>query len=199
MAAESPQEVFEDFASTMNDLAGAHSLSMYNLANLESMIPELTPQNLTEESKFYFGSGNPSDGNTVAYQSWPIAELPVKLGPDGPVSVALGQQWLVMVVAEWEENFRARFAKAENVEVSTIQDQCMGDLRLLRNDVIHHRGIATKHNTGRAAIAWFQPGDLIHIFPIHVMKVMEYLGLTESVASIEGRGDWIEKTIVPGD
>lgn len=172
---------------------------MYNLANLESVIPELTPENLTEESRFYFGSGNPSGSETIAYQSWPISELPVKLGPDGPVSIALGQQWLVMVVAEWEENFRPRFAAAENVDVAEIQDQCMGDLRLLRNDVVHHRGVATRHNTGRAEISWFQPGDLIHIFPVHVMKVMEYLGLTEPVESIERRGDWIEKTILPGD
>ena len=44
--------------------------------------------------------------------------------------------------------------------LTDVRDDLLGDIRLLRNDIVHHGGIATKANSGRCKILqWFNDGD----------------------------------------
>lgn len=193
MAAE--QAVYEEMIETWNDLAGAHSVAISGLALIFEEIPSLEPDNPGPDSMVFFGHGDPSSEEGFVYQGWPWGSLPAKLGPAGPVLLALGQQWLVMVVAEWNDNFRPRFAEASGGDVSEINDTCMGDMNLMRNDIIHHRGIATAHNTARATVGWFKEGDEIRIYPEHVATFMDYFGLKRGTQDFGDDQPWKTWTV----
>lgn len=192
MADETAEEIFVEFIGRMNDLAGAHYIAIQGVAQMEAMIEdELRPDILTDESTLFFGNTDPNSPDGMAYQQWKIKDLPEKFSPMGPIVRDLGQQWLVMVYAEWNDHFRRRFAAAEGVPLNEIEDDVFGDLRRLRHDILHHRGIATPEWTGKCVVLdWFDPGDPIHILMIHVARIMEYLGATVNSAEIGTTGEW---------
>jgi hypothetical protein len=85
----------------------------------------------------------------------------------------------VLIYTQWEHNFRPRFAAALGTPLEEVKDDLMGDIRLLRNDVIHHHGIATKDHSGRCKLLrWFEPGERILITYEQVFDFMVRAGLT---------------------
>jgi hypothetical protein len=112
----------------------------------------------------YFGIGDPNLPGARPYAQWRVSEALAKVAPNGPVDRWLGQQWIVFTFTIWEHDYRCRLAAAHGVSPSAIAHPLLGDLRLLRNDVVHHGGIATDRNAGRCAVLrWFRPGDDIAI------------------------------------
>ncbi|MGH7685403.1 MAG: hypothetical protein ACREN2_01075, partial [Candidatus Dormibacteria bacterium] len=68
---------------------------------------------------------------------------------DGPIEVLLGQQWVTHVFAYWEHYYRPAIAGAIGCDADEVRHDLFGDLRLLRHDILHARGQATRDNTGR--------------------------------------------------
>jgi hypothetical protein len=190
---ETSHEVWTDFTARMNDLAGVHSLTAFSVFYLLPPWAQDQYANLANpqpDSSMFIGTGDPNaDG--VAHLRWRFADLPSHLDPEiGTIPRALGQQWIVMVATEWGEHYRRRFAAAEGVDVKAIKDAGMADITRMRNDVIHHHGIASTRNTGRCEVfRWFAPGAAIHPMMAHVAEFMSYLGLLHRSAEIRG-GPW---------
>jgi hypothetical protein len=51
------------------------------------------------------------------------------------------QAVLVILFTYWEDEIRPRLASAKNVELREIRSDIMGDLRVLRNVILHSKGI----------------------------------------------------------
>jgi hypothetical protein len=196
MSDETPDEIWEEFIGRMNELAGAHLIAIQGVAEMNGMFEsgEFMPDNLTEDSTLFFGNSDPNSPDGLAYSHFKIKDLADKFSPDGPIVRDLGQQWLVMVYAEWNDHFRPRFAAAEGVELSDIQDQVFGDLRRIRHDIVHHHGIATEGWTGKTEVLdWFEPGEPIHLMQFHVAIIMEYLGAVIKASEIGTEGEWRQR------
>jgi hypothetical protein len=188
---EGPKEVIEEFRSQMNDLAGTHAMCLAGLVQFNAALPDLEPQNRNEGSMLFVGHGDPNSPEGFAYQRWRYDDLPKYLDPDGPIVRSLGQQWVVMVTAQWEGHFRQRLADAKGIDKNDVKGPFLADLNRMRNDIIHHGGVATSHNTGRCEkFKWFAVGDTIHPMAVHIAEFMAYLGLVEPTDQIEGGGDW---------
>ena len=54
------------------------------------------------------------------------------------------QAILVFIFTYWEEEIRPRLASSISVELSEIKSDIMGDLRILRNVILHSKGILRK-------------------------------------------------------
>jgi uncharacterized SAM-binding protein YcdF (DUF218 family) len=177
----------------MNDLAGVHGLSVFSIGFLMRPWAEEQAANLanpTEDSSLFLGTGDPNVRG-VAHLRWRFRDLPDRLDANGIVIRSLGQQWVVTVAAEWNENFRRRFAVAEGVEPNEIAESGMADINRMGNDVIHHSGIASERNSGRCEVfRWFAPGEVIHPMLVHVAEFMAYLGLLHDAERIDG-GPWL--------
>jgi hypothetical protein len=200
MESRDASAIWQEFTELLNDLAGAHAFAVFGLIYVrEELVPASLPDNVGPESRWFIGggSGDPNvPGSASSYTSWPIQELPDRLDADGPVFRALGQQWLVMVVAQWE-HYRRLIAKAEGVDVREVKDPALADLNRMRNDVVHHRGIATPHNTGKfELVPWFQVGEPIHVMAVHIAEFMAYLGRVHSMDDVDGEGPWEVKTAI---
>lgn len=177
---DDPKQVAVDaFLSDLNDAAGVYAVSISGVGKFRAFLESFTFPNPDPSTPFSFGTGDPSTPDGVAYQRWPQGDLSELLARDGEIITSLGQQWIVMVFALWEEEHRVSIAKAFEVDVSEILDDVMGDIRHLRNDVIHHRGIATIGNAAKCLeLKWFAPGDEIRIEDKHIVQVMDHWRLT---------------------
>jgi hypothetical protein len=66
---------------------------------------------------------------------------------DGSNAQQHSQAVLVFLFAYWEEEIRPRLSTSKKVESREIESDIMGDIRLLRNDILHNKGIISTTTT----------------------------------------------------
>ncbi|HEY5273058.1 MAG TPA: hypothetical protein VIJ34_07460 [Acidimicrobiales bacterium] len=96
----------------------------------------------------FFGSGDPNEAFAPFVQR-PLRELIAKSSKGGSYIDLIGHGWIITVFSSWEEEFRALIAGGLGLLTDDLQCDLLGDLRHMRNDIAHHRGIATARNTER--------------------------------------------------
>ncbi len=64
---------------------------------------------------------------------------------DGSNTQQHSQAILVFLFTYWEDEIRPRLAKSMNIAVNEIESDIMGDLRIIRNVILHSKGI-TRHD-----------------------------------------------------
>jgi hypothetical protein len=89
--------------------------------------------------------------------------LKVRNAPGGLNQRFLGNLIVVSVYSFWEDHYRARIAKQIGLEKEALLIPVLGDVRLIRNDVVHHRGIATERIERCQVLNWFTAGDPIEL------------------------------------
>ncbi len=77
----------------------------------------------------------------------------------------LSQAVLVFLFTYWEEEIRPRLAALKNVKLQEIQSDIMGDLRILRNVILHSKGIirSDKHKKLKKISDMFVVDQPVHI------------------------------------
>ena len=68
-----------------------------------------------------------------------------------------------MIYSYWEDHFRAQIANAKGVTKDVLKSDVMGDIRWLRQSIVHHRGIATDEVGNCKVLTWFAKGDEIFL------------------------------------
>lgn len=113
-------------------------------------------------------------GAEVAGSGW----IPVLTGIDGARSfvadvaeggrmhIRLTQQCIVTVYTGWECEFRRRIAAARGVDENSVRADFFGDLRHLRNDIVHNRGAASQDHSTKCTVVLkrkLQHGDPVYL------------------------------------
>lgn len=83
----------------------------------------------------------------------------------GNIHARLTQQLIVTVFTGWDAHHRAQIAEARGVKTDELKSDYFGDLRLLRNDIAHSRGL-TKRSVrcvGAVLFRELKTGDLIYL------------------------------------
>jgi hypothetical protein len=106
-------------------------------------------------------------------------EVKARNAPDGANFIALGQLCLVSFYDYWNEYLRREYVVAKGkldtkepdseVVMRAVREHASydlwGDIRYLRQSIVHHRGIAVPEVAQCRLIKWFQPGDSINLNP----------------------------------
>jgi hypothetical protein len=179
-----------EFIDMLNELAGNHAMALAGVAITQQSLSAVKLKKQTDQSMNLVGYTDERTGQSIYWQKWPLNEIPDILDPTGPVIRSMGHQWVVTVVAQWNEHFRRLFADSLDMTMEEVVDPAMGDMNKLRNDILHHRGIATEHNAGRCQQRWFEPGDPIHVMPVHIVQFMDYFGRVKLRDEFDGGGPW---------
>jgi hypothetical protein len=173
--------ILAELSESLNLSAGAHSCASMGLRfvaerfDSASRLVEPNPDN--PDPTLYFGLGDPNEAASRQYARWKVSELSQRLAQDGPVVAELGRQWLILIFTQWDSNFRPRLAAALGVEVAQLKVPVFGDLRHMRNDLLHNGGVASKDHTGRCeSLHWFEPGKPIVITAEQIAEFMENVG-----------------------
>ncbi|HEX4436987.1 MAG TPA: hypothetical protein VH061_09340 [Solirubrobacteraceae bacterium] len=172
--------VFQEFVDALNALAGAHAFAMQGIEKAREYWTGLVAQAkppTTADSTVYITQGPQDAPSTVAYSKWRLGDLPELLGGGGSVMTQVSQQWAITLFTEWEAHYRARISKAMGLD-KPLQLAAFGDLRHFRNDIVHHRGVATAENSGKAEVfkSWFRQGEPMYF---DTYKVAEFMTAVE--------------------
>ena len=112
---------------------------------------------------FVFGKGDPNDPKSTVSHVATQGDVKARNDKGGRNERFLASLCLVMLYQHWEEEFRPRIAHALGVTVKEIRVPVFGDLRLIRNSIIHKHGIATSCVARCTVLTWFNPDDEIVI------------------------------------
>ena len=107
--------------------------------------------------------GNPNLSGAVVLYSCSQKEFKEINSENGSNYKFIGSMCLITIYQYWEDYFRGEIARQLAVNKDEIISDIMGDLRLIRNSLIHHGGVALKEVEGCKVIKWFKEGDIIAI------------------------------------
>lgn len=120
-------------------------------------------------------TGISSDLNKLLKREGEAEQLAFK----GWVEEVYNSIWESWFRGELRDRFRDHLKKEglEGLSIIPPKIDVIGDLRHIRNDLIHRKGIATKSETGRCEVLkWFEPGDRIILGMHHVYDFLNQLG-----------------------
>jgi hypothetical protein len=187
VGASDADAISREFLEVLNDIAGTHAMALMGIIRMAEWAAPVVAAAPSHDSTLFVGHGDPNSDAGFSYQRWPLRSLLDRLDADGPVVRQLGQQWVVMVASQWNDHYRARIADAHGVAKNDIAEPVMADINRMRNDIIHHRGLATAANTGRCEVLrWFTDSEPIHVMPAHIAAFMDRFGLIQPTADISG-------------
>lgn len=86
-----------------------------------------------------------------------------KVAPEGRNSRFVGNYCIVALYQFWDENIRQRIAQVFGVEIIEITHPIFGEVRHIRNAIIHNHGIATTDVENNRVFSWFKRGESINI------------------------------------
>lgn len=83
----------------------------------------------------------------------------------GNIHARLTQQLIVTVFTGWDAHHQARIAEARGLKTDELKSDYFGDLRLLRNDIVHSRGLVKRsvRCVGEVLFRGLKTGDLIYL------------------------------------
>lgn len=158
------QQLYDQLANEFWTSYGIAHFAPLGMKYIYNAIPwQPTVEN--PDPTLHIGQGEPEetiDKNRDA--AWSMTKIKEAGEPNGWLSQWLSDAWITLIFTRWEEHYRPSFAKIFGVERAHIHSDVMGEIRHLRNDIVHHNGIATKHNAGRCRILnRFEPDTRISI------------------------------------
>lgn len=172
---ESVEAILAELRSELNDAAAAHGFATMGLRRASEFLQlqPRVPEN--PDPTIYFTDGHPEQASTRHYARWRISEALEQVALQGPVEISLDQQFIVFLFSIWEHEYRPRLAVAHGCPTDSVRYPLLGDLRRLRNDVVHHHGIATRGETGRCEPLehWFEVGDRIRLSEGRLAELVE--------------------------
>jgi hypothetical protein len=183
---DSLDQVKTEFFDFLNDVAGAFGHACIGVRCLRERLAAV-PAERVPGARMFIMKGDPNHPDSRTWQAWPLDTLNDRLGESGLVVRELGRQWVVSVFAHWEDHYRAGFARALCVRLREVTDPMMGDIRRLRHDIVHHRGIASHENAGGCLLIahWVEIGSEIVITEDRVLEFMEHFGLVTTGGRFE--------------
>jgi hypothetical protein len=175
---ETEEQVVEEFKSFVRDALAAYSFARWGLLREHEWAMGLPLGGRFDPDP----TASPADGEvgrprrlrdrtlspTSSYTRWTVPAARAQLEPDGgPAHRHLLQQLIVFISTGWESEYRRRLARARDCAPEDLTAPVLDDLRRLRHDVVHHRGIATSQNSDGCEVLthWVRSGEPIYLGP----------------------------------
>ena len=182
------------FRSFMYEVNKATASLMYLLQGMESVRnSELPHYNQETPGTRQFLANFPKLSNigvplTLTGADFDLNDL---LKREGETEQLAFKGWVEQVYnCIWDSRYRNELTKSfEGPSIIKLQGAPIGDLRRIRNDLIHKGGIASAEHTGKCMVLkWFKPGDPIILGMRHVFDFLNQMGLMSTVpASFQDR------------
>ena len=145
--------------STIGFLAN-HQQVLERQEGARKLLPSVTDLDAID---FSYGRGNPNDPSNRLLHTTTQGEFKKRNAKGGSNHVRAAQLFVVLLYSFWETAHRAKLAEALGLsDPDGLEIPLLGDLRQLRGDVVHHRGILTKKTvTKLSVLSGFQEGTEI--------------------------------------
>ncbi len=131
-------------------------------------LTEWAAQNgLNDDSNLIVGTGEPKGTPEQVIEqslhSTTLGEVKRRLSDGGFDQFQAACHVIVFVFHLWDEKYRAELAAELGKPINEVKIDILGDLRLLRNSIIHNKGVASADIARCKIITRFKPGDKLSI------------------------------------
>jgi len=169
------EAVVAEFKQAVTASCAIYGVSLTGICRLVDDMKRMPRLPENPDPDIAFSDGNPNLPTTTHAGRMRFSELTALAEEGGLAEQRLGHQLLVFVYAIWETTYRPRLAAALGIEPSSIEAPILGDLRLMRNDILHNHGIADR-SARCTELRWFERGDEIVLHHVHVVELDYKLG-----------------------
>ncbi len=130
-----------------------------------------------DNTEFFYGNGNPNTPETLLQHHATQREVRERNERNGLNTGLLGNFILVMIYSYWDDHFREEVALITGLEKrEDLKINVLGDIRHLRNAIVHNRGVATSEcETKTIDLKFFKHGDQILIESKIMGQIIESL------------------------
>ena len=152
-----------------------------------------------DELSFHYGNGDPNDPKSRALHRTTQGAYKARNAKGGANHIRAGQLLVVLLYEYWESEHRSKVAMVLGVDRDVLKVPFIGDLRLLRQDVIHHQGIVRPETvkklevlggfTQDAAIAL--SGEQVEDLIVGLKAALDELAVQYGVPNPNYRGAWL--------
>lgn len=169
-------EACAEFQQFLNEVGTAHYFSMLGLIHERERVTEMLRVSAAEgkdDPSVFIGNGSPAGEGWAPFLNGSLRELQADLAPGARMSDLVGHMSIITVCTAWETRFRSDLARTADLKSHDLPWPVIGDLRRMRHDIVHHRGIGTKGESGKCEVlGWATSGEMISIGPPHVEQFM---------------------------
>lgn len=172
---ESVDQVIREYIDFVNQQVGVYMDALAGFAGHNTRV-EIKLQHILRKEKSRIGD----DGHPVfVYTSYEDPSQKKSIhnriirakdylsinSPGGSNEQQHSQAVLVFIFTYWEDEIRPRLATLKNIELQEIKSDIMGDLRILRNVILHSKGIIRrdKHNELKKLSDMFVVDQPVHV------------------------------------
>jgi len=100
-------------------------------------------------------------------------EFKIRMSKGGRNHIFAGNMCIISLYQYWEDHYRSKIAQAMGGDKDALVSPIMGDIRLLRNSIVHHQGIALKAVEEAQVINWFREDDRIEFDRAQIISIMK--------------------------
>ena len=121
--------------------------------------------NISDDSPFMVKEGPPSktpdEEMETSIHSTTLSAVKSRMDSNGFDTIRAAEAAIIFAYHVWEEKYRNNLTKKDGTSLRPVSSDIMGDLRLIRNSIIHNKGI-TKNDIVKCKIfTKFSPGERI--------------------------------------
>lgn len=169
-------DLLADFRGFLNEACITHGVAMHGLDLVEAWWRDAPSAPGNPDPLFALAAtvGPPASPSDTYARIRKSRLLEMLDRATGSARETLDHQWIVSTYTAWEHDFRPELAAAHGCAKDDVKHPVLGDLRLLRNDVVHHRGVVTASNAGSCQVLrWFGPGERIRLDARRLQEFMD--------------------------
>ncbi len=114
------------------------------------------------EGVFQIGR-NTSDHRRLAVAALKNKDALSGMRKDGPFSQIIAHGTINWIYSLWNEEYRAKVAAELELEVGDVMCDVMGDLRIIRNFIVHDNAVADRRVDRLKVLRWIKEGPLVFV------------------------------------
>lgn len=130
---------------------------------LKKSNPELASLEYLDKTLFVYVKGDPNLPESIWQHKCTQGEYKQRNSNGGLNFLFIGNMAIVSIYQFWEDYYRCAIAKLLGLKKDQIIEPIMGDIRLLRQSIIHHGGQALPDIKRCEILKWFREGEIIFL------------------------------------
>lgn len=168
------QQIMDEFSSEFRRSSGVMTFTSVGIKMFsDSLKWDISANN--PDPQIILSRSSPTDADARPDAMWHKSEIEDAAKPDGWLQGWITQAWIALIYSRWEDHYRKLFADAAGVDRKKVSCDVIGDIRNLRNDVIHHNGIAGENTRKNKIFTRFNDGDRILLTPEDIWHLSDSL------------------------
>lgn len=150
-----------EFKRTTQAFHTAYCMANAGMGYIATDIENLEGYN--PDGKFQIGEKDETFDSRTAVAEMKNSQAVDGMRKNGPFSQIIAHGIINWIYSLWDEEYREKIASELGKSTNDIMSDVMGDVRIVRNFIVHHNAIADKRVKKLKSLTWISEGPLVLI------------------------------------